>query len=391
MTDSSSALADSIRREIQVAGPLSFARFMELALYHPDYGYYRRLPKQIGCQGDFFTSVSAGPLLGKLLAFHFAGCLADLTAPTLARGTHAEGTSVPLLLVEAGAHQGQLCLDILHWFEEQRPALFSSIEYWILEPSPELRCAQEATLKTYAAKIHWFHSWESIVPGAISGIIFANELLDAFPVVRLGWDAAGKRWFEWRVAWAPPRFVWQRGDLSAAACDELNRPFWRTLPAELLDLLPDGFTLDLCPSVRQWWLQAARRLGRGQLVTLDYGLKAEEFLAPQRKNGTLRAFHAHHATLDVLAQPGAQDLTAHVNFSDLLEAGAQSGLTTEFFGSQSEFLTQIVKEVSRDFSRFGAWTPAEHRQFQTLTHPEHLGRAFRVLVQGKAYSDTRRF
>ena len=156
-----------------------------------------------------------------------------------------------------------------------------------------------------------------------------------------------------------------------------------TLAPELLAVLPDGFTLELCPAARHWWRQAAAALRHGQLLTLDYGLTAEQILAPERSQGTLRAYHRHRVSPDLLAHPGDQDLTAHVNFTQLQLAGESAGLRTDSLSSQTQFLTAIAGQTWESASRFGEWTPSLTRQFQTLTHPEHLGRPFRVLVQSR--------
>ena len=115
-------------------------------------------------------------------------------------------------------------------------------------------------------------------------------------------------------------------------------------------------------------------------MTIDYGLTGDEIFSPGRTQGTVRAYFRHHASDDLLANAGEQDLTAHVNFSALQAAGESAGLTTESFQTQSQFLTRILEKASK-VNSFGEWTSAQARQFQTLTHPEHLGRAFRVLVQ----------
>jgi SAM-dependent MidA family methyltransferase len=153
------------------------------------------------------------------------------------------------------------------------------------------------------------------------------------------------------------------------------------LNPQLLAVLPDGFTTEICPAAAHWWRQAASVLQRGRLLTFDYGCSSDEFFLPQRANGTLRAYHRHKRSGDLLENIGDQDLTAHVNFSSLIEAGELAGLQTEQFCSQAEFLTRVIGPVPGDRPAFGEWTPARARQFQTLTHPEHLGRSFKVLVQ----------
>ncbi|MCW5554180.1 MAG: SAM-dependent methyltransferase [Verrucomicrobiae bacterium] len=370
-----------IRDEIARQGAIPFRRFMELALYCPDCGYYEKENDTIGRRGDFYTSVSVGRLFGELLAFQFA---AWLDAP---RAHSIEPLGSPRQLVEAGAHHGHLARDILTWLRNQRPTLCEQLEYWILEPSAGRRAKQAETLWEFAGTICWAGSFSELAarlhqaaPSATSvrGIIFANELLDAFPVHRLGWDAKRFEWFEWGVAWRAGRFVWVR--LSALLPASGLSPF---AAPELLTVLPDGFTTESCPAATTWWREAANLLQQGRLLTFDYGLNAEEFLAPHRANGTLRAYHHHRYADDVLAQPGEQDLTAHVNFTALQAAGETAGLLTEAAQTQSQFLTGITQRAWAAGSGFGAWSSDRTRQFQTLTHPEHLGRAFRVLVQAR--------
>ena len=119
------------------------------------------------------------------------------------------------------------------------------------------------------------------------------------------------------------------------------------------------------------------------MLAVDYGLTAEEFFVPERKEGTLRGYHRHRSTRDVLACPGEQDITAHVNFTAIRAAGEAVGMRTEAFLTQAQFLTAIAARTCADEDSLGKWTPERTRQFQTLIHPEHLGRSFRVLVQSR--------
>ena len=116
-------------------------------------------------------------------------------------------------------------------------------------------------------------------------------------------------------------------------------------------------------------------------MTFDYGFADDEWLRPERPNGTLRAYRNHHAIADVLADPGGQDLTAHVNFSLLKQAGEQCGLRTEGLTTQAAFLTSALERTRQPTTRFGEWTDAHTRQFQTLTHPDQLGERFKLLLQ----------
>jgi len=153
-------------------------------------------------------------------------------------------------------------------------------------------------------------------------------------------------------------------------------------PSSLLEVLSDGYTIETSPAAENWWRAAAGILAHGRLLAIDYGHTADEIFSPGRTRRTLRAYHRHHVTDDLLARPGEQDLTAHVNFSAIQKAGEAAGLKTENFCTQPQFLTQILGNALKEKS-FGEWNARRTRQFQTLTHPEHLGRAFRVLVQSR--------
>jgi len=352
-----------IRHEIHKSGVMPFARFMELALYCPDSGYYET-KKDIGRRGDFYTSVSVGELFGQLLACQFAEWL------------EAEVSSQKSVvrIVEAGAHDGKLAADILNWLQSNRPK-FSEIEYVILEPSPRRQEWQKETLKHFT-NVRWLSAFPDArrqTPNSkFNGIIFSNELLDAFPVRRFGWDAQNKKWFEWGVAIDGDQFIWAKiPDPQSAICNP-----------QLEAVLPDGYIIETSPAAENWWREAAGALARGKLLAIDFGFTADEMLSPSRICGTLRAYFRHHATDDLLANPGEQDLTAHVNFTAIQKAGEDAGLKTQFFGSQTKCLVDILAMAEKDKS-FGEWNTRQTRQFQTLTHPEHLGRAFRMLVQSR--------
>ena len=385
--------------EIQKNGAIPFVRFMELALYCPETGYYETKKDTVGRRGDFITSVSAGEIFGQLLAFQFGGWLENLSQFKI--------KNEKLKIIEAGAHDGKLAADILHWLKKFRPELFSEIEYCLLEPSPRRQKWQQETLKKFS-NVRWFSNLSAVAVAdlksdisnfKLNGIIFGNELLDAFPVRRLGWDATGKKWFEWGVSLAGEKFVWTRGldwerrhpaggsageaEILAGKMPALRLPSAILhLPSSLLEVLPDGYTIETSPAAENWWHAAAKFLAHGKLLTIDYGFTAEEQFSPSRTRGTLRAYHRHRVSDDLLANVGEQDLTAHVNFSAIQKVGEEAGLTTETFCTQPQFLTRILAAAVKQ-NEFAQLDAKQVRQFQTLTHPEHLGRAFRVLVQAR--------
>jgi SAM-dependent MidA family methyltransferase len=359
------ALTRQIQDEIRLRGPISFARFMELALYAPGLGYYER-QRAIGRGGDFFTNVSVGPLFGQLLAFQFAQWM-DADCP-----------SSGVQFVEAGPHNGTLAADILAWTRQRRPDLFARLDYWLLEASPARRAWQEEKLRSWESKIKWAPDITSVSERPVSGLIFSNEFLDALPVHRLAWSATRQQWQEGCVTVNGGKFAWEWRPPATELTEHLPQ-----VPADLARVLPDGFKVEICPAAIAWWRAAASSLGRGKLLTMDYGLKAGEQFRPERAQGTLRAYHLHHAGTDLLSESGEQDLTAHVNFTALMEAGCAAGLRTEGLERQSKFLTEILARARLTADSLELWDEKKTRQFQTLTHPEHLGHKFQVLIQSR--------
>jgi SAM-dependent MidA family methyltransferase len=359
-------LFEIISNEIRKRGAISFEEFMRLALSCPVYGFYEKERDTIGRNGDFYTSVSVGKFFGELLAFQFAEWLLECQSGTR-----------PVQIVEGGAHRGHLARDILSWFRDHRPELFQGLQYVILEPSAPRQKWQAATLSEFAGKVNWL-SRITHRASRFQGIVFANELLDAMPVRRFGWDSGQKSWFEWGVTLADNGLSWTR--LGSIPPGEISPPFETN--ENLLAVLPDGFTFEACSEGQLWWQDAARALERGKLLTIDYGMTSDELISPERKDGTLRGYYRHHPTGDLLANPGDQDITAHVNFSALIAAGEANGLKTETFETQARFLTKILLQAQKSNAP-EQWNAAQGRQFQTLTHLEHLGHSFRVLVQSR--------
>ena len=370
--------AAAIREEISKCGAISFARFMELALYCPETGYYETKKDNIGGDGDFITSVSTGSLFGELLAFQFAEWLTELSVADPGHGGGFASASSRWAIVEAGSHDGRLAGDILAWLEANRPDLFQQIEYVIVETSARRRDWQKENLRMFAPRVRWLPGLQASARRELNGVVFCNELLDAFPVRRFGWDAAKRQWFEWGVGLAGEKFDWRR--LESPVLDMAQ-----VCPPELERVLPDNYVMEASPAAENWWRQAAGLLAQGKLLAIDYGYSAEEMISPARTGGTLRAYRRHQVTHDLLADPGGQDLTAHVNFTALRKAGESAGLLTEALCPQPQFLTRIFQRAITT-QCFARMDPKRLRQFHTLTHPEHLGRAFRVLVQSASWA-----
>jgi SAM-dependent MidA family methyltransferase len=365
-------LLQIISNDIRKIGFVTFERFMELALYCPEYGFYETEGDKIGRDGDFYTNVSVGSLFGELLAFQFSEWLKEILAVS-SKFSHGG----KIRIVEAGAYHGQLAGDILNWLQSWEPELLANLEYCLVEPSARLRSKQMDNLAEFSAKVRWVPDLSDFdTNGGIKGIVFSNELLDAMPVRRIGWDANQRRWFEWGVTLEAGNLVWIRISTPLElAVSELD--------AALLDVLPNDYTLEVASAANQWWQRAAELLVSGKLVAIDYGLTAEELITPERTGGTLRTYGKHRSGNDLLANVGELDITAHVNFTAIQAAGEKAGLRTENLFTQEKFLVQIAEKTWNRPEGFNEWTAARRRQLQTLVHPQHLGRPFRVFVQSR--------
>jgi SAM-dependent MidA family methyltransferase len=361
-------LEQIIRSEINASGSISFARFMELALYHPAHGYYERNFKQTGRDGDFFTSVSVGSLYGEILGYDFAKRLQRLKGSDL-------------LLVEAGAHDGQLASDLLGYLRTHQQETFRRIQYIIIEPSFRRAEKQFKTLAAYNnGKMRWVKSWDEIPE--FRGICFSNELLDAMPVHVFRWNSQEKSWAEWGITNEKGNFHWK--ELPQEQHSQRARKLLARLPGALLEVLPNDFTVEISPDAVSWWLQAAHRLNEGWLFTADYGFLQDDFFSPHRSGGTLRAYSKHRIKGDLLDAVGEQDITAHVNFSLLMKAGESAGLASEELVQQGIYIKTIIQQIESNPVEFPLWTAMRYRQLMSLMHPEHLGRVFKVLIQSRA-------
>lgn len=343
-------LADFLRATIRREGPISFPRFMEAALYHPEHGYYSSGRAAIGRRGDYFTSVSVGPLFGRLLAAQFVEIWEKLGRPE------------DFTLVEQGAHDGQLAADVWTAVRERAPELCAKLRYWIVEPFPVLRARQREKLEPFA-DVKWAGSLEELEP--FCGVHFSNELLDAMPVHLLA--AENGTWQERFVDFAAGDFVF----VERAIADP-----------ELLEKFPaapnERYETEVRRATRGWLDALAPKLERGVILIADYGWAREEFYAPHRRAGTLQSYAAHRALPSPFAQIGASDLSAHVEWTSVAEHAEERGLTIAGFTDQHHFLTGLL-------AREPELAAGGSRALQTLLHPELLGTQFQFLGLTKDY------
>lgn len=358
-------LAGIIRKEIEQKGPIPFRAFMEQALYHPELGYYATGKSRVGKDGDFLTSVSVGSLFGRLLAHYFIGSWEEMGRPE------------PFDLIEIGAHQGHLFRDVRNAIAEIDPQLHKITRYKIVEPFPKLREIQRQHLierrpASDERPVEWVSNLQELADESVCGVIWSNELFDALPVHLVKKFPHG--WGEVYVALGEDGFEWSVGQATFDPMDApAGFPAWSDLP--------DNYTTELWPHADFWAGELARVLEHGRIVSIDYGFPASELYAAHRKAGTLQAYYKHKRSLNLLARVGEQDITAHVNFTALIESGKKAGLNEKSWMTQERFLMNVLKSMPpADLAR---WSDSEKKQFNTLVHPDFLGNVFKVLVQEK--------
>jgi SAM-dependent MidA family methyltransferase len=359
----SARLVEAIRGEIAASGPVSFARFMERCLYAPGLGYYSAGRLKFGKDGDFVTA----PELG----FLFARCVARAVAPAL----RACGEDAAWF--ELGGGSGAFARDCLLELQalDAQPR-----HYWLLEPSADLRERQRERLQAdLPAELFARCAWLDRPPQhAWSGVLFANEVLDALPITRF--TLRDGEVFEEHVdVDANGAFV--RVDRPA---DALVAGAVRHLQRHLGREFGDGYRSEVLPQL-PWWLEAiAGEQTRGAVLFIDYGYVRREFYLPERRDGTLLCHYRHRAHADPLVLPGLQDITASIDFTGLAEAGIGAGFEPVSYAFQSEFLIASGLDAAfagaRDRAGDEAARYALAQQVKRLTLPGEMGERFQAML-----------
>ena len=354
----SARVVDAVAREIARAGGfLPFDRYMQLALYGPGLGYYVAGARKFGAAGDFVTAPELTPLYGATLARQ-VGAILDATK---ARE-----------IVEFGAGSGKLAADVLAALAAN-DALPS--RYRIVELSPELVRRQRDAIARLAPALAALVEWLAAPPLRIDGAVLMNEVLDAVPPSIVA--RSGDAWSEEGVV--------LRGDGTLALA---QRALGDTrLRALAQDRFPDGdYKSELNPAAETLVDDVGRRLAGGAMLIVDYGFPRHEYYHLQRDGGTLMAHHRHRAHGDPLSWPGLTDLTAHVDFTAIAEAGERAGLTVAGFASQAAFLLGLGL-----LDRSAAIGPPTSTAYlraasavQTLTSPAEMGELFKVLALARS-------
>jgi SAM-dependent MidA family methyltransferase len=341
---------------------------MALCLYDAGHGYYASpATRPIGRDGDFHTSVSVGAGFGFFLALAIEQ-----------RWREDFDGATPFLIVEQGAHDGQLALDIVSGLREHggRWGESRAFRYLIHEPDSSRRLELETRLREVSPGGEITVVATVPTTPASAGLFLCNELLDAFPVHRVRWESGA--WRERRVgAGEGETFRWISADIAPGG--PLAAELEGIVPADF----PDGYTTELCLGYDAWMAAASRWFHpRGIWWVIDYGFEAADFFAPERREGTLRCYRDHRVTDDPFHAVGAADLTSDVNFTRLDRAAAASGLARREFTDQHHFLTRAAAPWLHGIEAGGPPELERNRrrlrQFQTLTHPGMMGRSFKV-------------
>ncbi len=381
-------LKDIIIRRIQKEGFITFEAFMDMALYYPDLGYYSSSNRTIGREGDFYTGPHLHPIFGAMIGKQLMEMWDLMERP------------VSFSAVEMGAGLGYLCKDILDYLQrpsqssslnQKKSDFLASLKYIIVEPfrhfrekqgniiqhgslnpirpdsSEERRESDSRSLE----KVTWVHSLQEA--GEITGCIFSNELVDAFPVHLVEMEDELKEVY---VAFDGKRFTEEKG---AVSTDELVR----YLNNSSIDLKP-GYRTEINLRIYRWLEEITAALSRGFVLTIDYGYSAKEYYSDERTEGTLMCYHEHMLSDNLYERVGEQDITAHVNFSALDMWGERLGLTTLGYCPQGTYLIasgidELIVELYADSPDY----MAETAKIKGLIMPQGMGESHSVLAQYK--------
>ncbi len=351
-------IADAISQQ----GGLSFYEYMQRCLYHPQHGYYMAARQRVGAKGDFFTSSSVHRLFGALIARQL-----HQMWQLLGSGSFT--------VVEQGAGDGFLALDILDTLQGDYPQMYACMRYILIDVSADNRCRQQDHLQTHADRVSW-QDFDTL--GSFAGCFLSNELIDAFAVhmvekhdgqLQEVYVVQGQQGFEEELRPTDDAEFARHFDLVGAGVVE-------------------GCRGEVCLAVQPWMESVAAKLERGFVLTIDYGYPAQELYAPFRRQGTLLCYYQHTANDNPYQNVGCQDITSHVDFTLLEKCGEIVGLETLHFTEQYRFLLglgfveELVRLQAEETDPKKAM--ALRMTLKNLILPDGgMGETFKVLIQGK--------
>ena len=356
----SARLIDRIRAEIDASGgSISFARFMALALYAPGLGYYCAGTRKFGPSGDFTTAPELSPLFSRCLAHQCREILDVLGGGTI---------------LELGAGSGIMAADVLHELH-----ILNALpeRYAILELSSDLRDRQQQTLADRIPDLLDRVVWLDTLPaaGSFHGVILGNEVLDALPVECFRITAHGPRRLE--VTWTAAGLIWREGaedDAITAAVTQIEAQIgWR---------LPEGYLSEYAPQLPEWLQSVTEPLTTGLVLLIDYGYAQRDYYHPERATGTLLCHYRHRVHDNPLRLPGLQDITAHVDFTAVAQAGQIAGLRVAGYTPQNYFLfgCGLLELLAEADPADTVHYLDQARQVKLLTLPGEMGERFQAIA-----------
>jgi SAM-dependent MidA family methyltransferase len=376
--NSSESLQQAIRSQIEQSPNqrVTFAEFMDLALYHSQFGYYATPSSIIGAQGDFVTSPHMGRDFGEVVAEQFVDMWEALDRPE------------QFDLVEMGAGQGLVAGDAIAHIQSRYPDCFTTLNYTIVEKSAALRAEQQKRLSHWNEKgiaVNWVEL-DAIAPQSITGCAFSNELVDAFPV----------HWVELHNQTLQEMYVIHGEEGFSSELGELSTPKIESYFDQIdinLSHYPEGYRTEVNLAALGWIEQIASKLERGYLLTIDYGYTAQRYYSPARAEGTLQCYYKHSHHNDPFIHVGEQDITAHVDFTALEKQGTEVGLQHLGYTQQGLFLMALgLGDRLNKLSQINSTRAAKPTDIQAIMHrretlqqlinPMGLGN-FGVLIQSK--------
>ncbi len=336
-------------------GAISFQRYMELALYAPGLGYYTAGSAKLGEKGDFVTAPEISLL--------FSQTLANAILPLL---------NSEQIILEVGAGRGRMAADILVFLKKKNKL---PGEYWILELSADLRERQkriiEDTIPEFIGKVKWLDT----LPENFSGVVLANELLDAMPVQLFQKNENDIN--DVNVTWKDDKFAFQ----FVSSFDERLISRIKNIEAELESEFDSGYVSEINFAAEDWLKSIAERIQQGVIVLIDYGFPRHEYYHEQRNQGTLMCHYQHRTHPDVFVYPGLQDITAHVDFTAMADAALESDLKVIGYTNQVSFLmgAGLIELAALDDETNVKQQMKITSQIKKLTLPHEMGELFKVI------------
>lgn len=358
------ALTEIVKKEIAEKGPMRFERFVELALYHPDHGYYTSGGARIGKERDYYTSPCVHPAFGETVSRFLVKA---------AKTFGEDGFTI----VEPGAGRGFLALDILDAMRMNEPGVYDRTSYILVERSDATIREAEGLLKEHAEKVSFTGSLEALGAESVTGVVLSNELMDALPFRRARFE--GGRLREILVTLEDGRLAETTDGPRAPGIEEYFA--WK-------NDFEEGQEVETNLKSAEYVKDIARVLKRGFVLTIDYGYLAEELFSPDRMKGTYKCVYRHTVSEDPYIRIGEQDITAHVDFSLLIRAGGEAGLREVRYTTQGQFLIDWgVLEILERESAAGKEPQSRESKalpaIKSLFLPGSMGHSFRALLQAK--------